>query len=151
VCLLAKPDSVGWLTLASTDPRVSPEIHMNYLSAPRDEQRLAQCLRLAWDIATTSPVAEHYEEILFPSQEVLDNEEDLSAWMRSIITTAYHAVGTCRMGPDGDDGAVVDQHLRVRGVENLWVVDASVMPDITTGLTNLTAYMLGERAAEWLT
>jgi choline dehydrogenase len=151
VCLLAKPDSVGWLTLSSTDPRVSPEIHMNYLSAPRDEQRLAQCLRLAWDIATTSPVAEHYEEILFPSQEVLDNEEDLSAWMRSIITTAYHAVGTCRMGPDGDDGAVVDQHLRVRGVENLWVVDASVMPDITTGLTNLTAYMLGERAAEWLT
>jgi choline dehydrogenase len=66
------------------------------------------------------------------------------------VTTLFHPAGTARMGPDGDAGAVVDQHCRVRGLEGLRVVDASVMPNVPRANTNLTCIMVGERVAEWM-
>lgn len=148
--VLAKPRSVGWITLASADPDVPPELHVNFLSDPSDVARLQEALRLCWDLATTSPLAEEIEEICFVDAEAMADDEKLEAYIRQMASTALHAAATCRMGPAGDPGAVVDQHLAVHGAEGLYLADASVMVNVTTGLTNLTAYMIGERLADWL-
>lgn len=148
--LLAKPRSKGWITLSSADPKVQPEIHMNFLDDPSDMERLKESVRLSWDLMTTSPMAEHIYEILFVTQTIISDDDKLEAYIRSIALTAFHASGSCRMGPAGDPAAVVDQYLAVQGTKNLWIADASVMVNVTTGLTNLTAYMIGERLADWL-
>ncbi len=149
--LVAKPRSTGWLTITSTDPHVQPEMHLAYLSDEHDLERLAAAVRLAYDLVTSPPLADHFSEILLPTAEVVADEARLRAWMMQVVATGYHASGTCRMGPDGDPGAVVDQGLHVRGTDDLYVCDASVFPNIPTGLTNMTAYLVGERLADWLT
>jgi choline dehydrogenase len=148
--LLAKPRSVGWLSLTSVDPNVNPELHLNFLSDRSDVTRLKAGIRLSWEIANSSPVADELSEILFPDAETIEDDDRLEAWMRANVSTGYHASGTCRMGTAADPGAVVAPNLSVHGAENLWVADASIMPIITTGLTNLTAYMIGERMADIL-
>lgn len=150
VALLAKPSSEGWITLSSADPRADPEIHCNYLGDQIDVQRLQWATRKMWNLATSSPLAETLDGFLFPDQATIDNDEKLEAFIRQASTCSFHATSTCRMGPDSDPEAVVDQRLAVRGVEHLWVADASVMPVVPTALTNLTAYMIGERAAALL-
>ena len=150
VSLLAKPRSIGWLTLSSPDYKVQPELHVNLSADPSDVSRLMESVRLAYDIATSSPVADEIDQILFPDAETVADDEKLEAFVRSISNTSYHGSCTCRMGPDGDPLAVVDQGLAVRGAENLWIADASVMVRVPTGLTNLTSYMIGERMAELL-
>jgi choline dehydrogenase len=148
---VAKPRSVGWLTLRSADPEVLPEIHLNFMSDPSDLTRMMEVTRLGYDIATSEAMARHVETVLFPDDATIADDQLLAEWIRASVSTGYHASGTCRMGPDGDAGAVVDQGLAVRGVTGLWVADASVMPTITTGLTNLTSFMIGERMADLLT
>jgi len=150
VALLAKPRSIGWLTLSSPDYKVQPELHVNLSSDPTDVTRLKETVRLAFEIATSSPVKDEIDEILFPDADTVNDDEKLEAFIRSISNTSYHGSCTCRIGPDGDPLAVVDQHLAVRGTENLWIADASVMVRVPTGLTNLTSYMIGERLAGWL-
>lgn len=150
VSLLAKPRSVGWMTLSSPDPKVQPELHVNMVADPSDVTRLMESVRLAYELATTSPVKEHLDSIIFPDAETVADDEKLEAFVRGIANTSYHGCGTCRMGPDGDAGAVVDQRLAVRGAQNLWIGDASVFPQVPTGLTNLSSYMIGERLGEWL-
>ena len=88
--------------------------------------------------------------MVVPGAEALRDDASLERWLLENVSTGYHAVGTCRMGPASDPLAVVGQDLRVRGVEGLYVADASIMPDITSGLTNVTAFMIGERAADLL-
>jgi choline dehydrogenase-like flavoprotein len=83
--------------------------------------------------------------------DVLADDRELDRWTRRHLATAIHLAGTARMGPDGDPGAVVDQHLRVRGVDGLRVVDTSVMPRVTSRGPAATAVMIGERAAELMT
>ena len=151
VSLLAKPRSAGWLTLSSPDYKVQPELHVNLSSDRSDVTRLMESVRLAHDIATSSPVADEIDEILFPDADTVADDEKLEAFVRSISNTSYHGSCTCRMGPDGDPLAVVDQGLAVRGAQNLWIADASVMVRVPTGLTNLTSYMIGERMADLLT
>ncbi len=77
----------------------------------------------------------------------LDDEPSLDAWLRANVTTSMHGASTCRMGPPDDGRAVVDQGLAVHGVEGLYVADASVMPELTTGAVNLTCMLIGERLA----
>lgn len=148
--LLAKPHSAGWVTLSSADPHVQPEIHVNFLSHPLDIERLKGSMRKSWDMITSSPMAEEITEICFLDAETVNDDAKLEAYIRAFASTSLHAAGTCRMGPAGDPDAVVDQYLGVHGAQNLWVADASVMVNVTTGLTNLTAFMIGERLAEWL-
>jgi choline dehydrogenase len=148
--LLAKPHSAGWVTLSSPDPKVQPEIHVNFLSHPLDIERLKGSMRKSWDMITSSPMADEIQEICFLDAETIADDAKLEAYIRAYASTSLHAAGTCRMGPAGDPEAVVDQYLGVHGAENLWIADASVMVNVTTGLTNLTAYMIGERLAEWL-
>lgn len=148
--VLGRPESTGWLVPRSADPLEAPELHMAFLSDPRDRVRLAELTRLAYDMLTTSPLADAVGEVVLPGPGAMRDDASLERWLLENVTTGFHAVGTCRMGPPGDPLAVVDQRLRVRGFENLYVADASVMPDITSGLTHLTCYMIGERFAELL-
>jgi choline dehydrogenase-like flavoprotein len=84
------------------------------------------------------------------SEETLGSDEALAAYVHATVTTQFHPCGTARMGPADDPTAVVDQHCRLRGVENLRVVDASIMPTIPRANINLTCIMIGERLADWM-
>lgn len=96
-------------------------------------------------LAATEPLSQYCGELFSPNPA-----EDWEKFARSTYTSYFHGVGTCKMGPASDPKAVVDQHLRVHGMENLWVGDASIMPTIAHANTNLTSMMIGERAAEFI-
>ena len=86
-----------------------------------------------------------------PTDEVLADDAKLDRWIREIVGTARHVSGTCRMGPDSDPTAVVDQNCRVKGIDGLWVADASIMPRIPrSGGAHATVIMIGERVVEWI-
>jgi choline dehydrogenase len=152
VCaLIGKPKSVGWLDVNSADHTAPPEIHLNFLGDDSDVERMAAVVRLSAEVMTSEPMlSEIAEKAVFPDDATLADDDALRSWMRLNLTTGFHGSGTCRMGPDGDEEAVLTQRLEVRGTENLYVGDASIMPDITTGLTNITCYMIGEKLADWL-
>lgn len=144
-CWQMRPASRGEVHLGSADVKAKPVIDPRYLSEALDRQTLVEGLRMARHLFTTSPLREQVVEETVPGAASKD-DESLLAYARSNGGTVYHGVGTCRMGQD--DGAVVDPQLRVRGVVGLRVVDASVMPAITSTNTNATVLMLAERAAE---
>jgi choline dehydrogenase len=147
---LGRPLSRGWLTISSADHREHPELHMNFLSDPRDLARVLAGARQLYHLARAEPLASLIDSIPGLDDDIVGDDSRLEAWVRKVVTTGYHGSGTCRIGPDDDPMAVVDQHLAVRGVENLWVADASINPVIPTAFTNLTAVMVGERLADWL-
>jgi choline dehydrogenase len=135
-CVL-KPRSRGQVALPSPDPTVKPFILHNYLTEPED-------LRLTMQLTQTAPLERYAQQPVFVPAS--DSDADIEAFIRATAQTIYHPVGTCRMG--SDDGAVVDPELRVRGVEALRVVDASVMPSVPRGNTNAPTIALAERAAD---
>ena len=90
------------------------------------------------------------EERIAPLDSDLVSDQSLDDWLFRNVSSSFHISGTCKMGPDTDGGAVVDQHLNVRGVEGLKVVDASVMPDVVRANTNVTTMMIAERAADFI-
>jgi len=145
---LQRPSSIGRLRLASADPAVQPLIELNYFSAPEDMRRLLEGVRLCWQAANSDELAPFIERIALPDAETVSTDEGLSDYIRRVARTTFHPVGTAKMGRDGDEMAVVDQHCHVRGVEGLQVVDASIMPNIVRCNTNLTCIMIGERAAD---
>ena len=140
----------GRLTLRSADPRDQPELEMRYMSHPDDVRRMIEGLRLSWQLMHGPELSQYTGEILAPSQEIVDDDAALEAYIRSTASTTWHVCGTCRMGRAGDPLAVVDQRARLLGIEGLRVADASIMPDIVSCNTNLTSMMIGERVAEWL-
>jgi choline dehydrogenase len=143
--VLVAPRSRGWVRLRSADTSAKPRILTNALAEPEDVAALVAGTRLAREIAATGPFAPVLGRPILP-EEGVDAEEDLVADLRRRVDLLYHPVGTCRMGSDED--AVVDPELRVRGIEGLRVVDASVMPTITSGNTNAPTIMIAERAAD---
>lgn len=144
VCNL-RPDSRGSVTPAGPDPRQAPKIAPNYLSAPRDRDVAVRAIRLTRRIMAAEPLARYAPEEIRPGLQA-ESDADLVAAAGQIGTTIFHPVGTCRMGPDPE--AVVDPQLRVNGVGRLRVVDASVMPRITSGNTNAPTVMIAEKAAD---
>ena len=143
--VLVTPKSRGWIKLRSADPADKPRILTGSLSEPEDVQALVAGMKIAREIAAAEPLAEAKGREIFPGDGV-DTEDDLAADLRRRVELLYHPVGTCKMG-SGDD-AVVDAELRVRGIGNLRVADASVMPVIPGGNTNAATIMIGERAAD---
>jgi choline dehydrogenase len=139
-----RPESRGTIRLASADPRDDPLIDPHYLEADRDVEVHVEGMRMAREIATTEPLASHATREVDPGPDV-ESDEELAAWFRENAETVYHPVGTCKMGED--EMAVVDDRLRVHGVEGLRVVDASVMPTLVGGNTNAPTYVIAERAA----
>jgi choline dehydrogenase len=146
-CVL-RPHSRGRLRLRSLRPQDPPLIEARYLSDPRDLPVLLEGVRLSRQIIRAAPFAAFRGAELFPG-ETLETTEDLAAIVRRKAETIYHPVGTCRMGSDPD--SVVDEQLRVRGVEGLRVIDASVMPRLIGGNTNAPTIMIAEKAADLLT
>ena len=147
---LERPLSRGRLSLASADPRVQPRIELNLAADPEDLRRLLEGVRLAWEVAHQSEIARHVDHVALLTEEVMSADESLETYVRATVTTQFHPCGTARMGPAGDATAVVDQHCRVRIVENLRVVDASIMPNIPRANINLTCIMIGEHVSAWL-
>jgi choline dehydrogenase len=148
VCNL-NPESRGTVQIRSPRPEDAPAIAPCYLSTDRDRRVAAQSLRLTRRIAAQPALAPYAPREIKPGVQ-FESDADLWRLAGDIGTTIFHPVGTCRMGRDGDRGAVLDARLRVRGVAGLTVADASAMPTITSGNTNAPTLMIAERAAEWL-
>lgn len=148
--VLRKQFSRGRVTLASTDPRAAPGVDLGYLSDERDYKLFADGLRGCWELMRSPKIADKGERIVGIDERVIDDEELLRGYIDRAVDTTYNAVGTARMGPEDDPGAVVDQHCAVHGVENLYVADASTMPSMVCANTNLTVVMIGERVAAML-
>ncbi|MBX6374245.1 MAG: choline dehydrogenase, partial [Acetobacteraceae bacterium] len=139
-----RPDSRGTIMARSADPFERPAIRPNYLSVPSDRMVMAAGIRAARRIFAAPAIARHSAGEILPGREV-ESDEALYAYMRQNGTTIYHPVGTCRMGED--PASVVDSRLRVRGIGGLRVIDASVMPTLTTGNTNAPTIMIAEKGA----
>jgi choline dehydrogenase len=146
VCNL-RPTSRGHVRIASPDPRAYPAIAPNYLSTEEDRRVAVDSIRLTRRIVNESKALAPYEPEEFRPGPALRTDEELVRAAGDIGTTIFHPVGTCRMGRVDDPRAVVDPQLRVRGIERLRVVDASVMPTITSGNTNTPTVMIAERGA----
>jgi choline dehydrogenase len=144
VVCIARPDSRGTIIAHSADPLARPAIRPNYLSAASDVRALLAGTAHARRIFAAPPLARHSAAETMPGADI-QSDEELTGFLREAGTNLHHPVGTCRMGED--PMAVVDSRLRVRGVEGLRVVDASVMPTVTTGNTNAPTIMIGEKGA----
>ena len=148
---LQRAESRVELTLRPGDPEGSPRLRYGYLRNETDRRGLRDGVRLAADLLRTGRFAALGAERTDLPEDVLADDRALDAWIRSRLTTAVHLCGTARMGPDGDVAAVVDQELRVRGVDGLRVVDTSVLPTAPSRGPAATAVLVGERAADLVT
>ncbi|MGW0183460.1 GMC family oxidoreductase [Nocardia sp. NPDC003345] len=142
---LIYPRSRGTIRLASADPAAAPLIDYQYFTDPHDVEVLAQGTEMIREIMASPVFGGGVKTEIHPGTSV-PNGEELRTALKQRSTSVYHGVGTCRMGVD--DRAVVDPRLKVRGIEGLRVVDASIMPSITGGNTNAPCFMIGEKAAE---
>ena len=144
-----RPESRGYVRARSADPLEKPLIQPNYLAHETDRQVIVRGIGLARRLMRTEPLAPYFVREALPGDGVRTDAETLD-FARGIGTTAFHLVGTCRMGPATDPGAVVDDRLRVRGIEALRVADASIMPLMTSANTNAATLMIGEKAADMI-
>lgn len=140
-----RPESRGYLALKSLDPTVHPLIDPDYLSAPADMETLLAGIEVARRIARAPAFDDYRGSEYWPGDEIVSRESMIAA-IRNWAETIYHPVGTCRMG--SDPRAVLDAELKVRGVEGLRVVDASVMPTLVSGNTNAPTIMIAEKASD---
>ncbi|MCA8927999.1 MAG: GMC family oxidoreductase N-terminal domain-containing protein [Alphaproteobacteria bacterium] len=140
-----RSESVGSIHVKSADPFEPPAIKFNFMSTDYDRRGTVAAIRKARELFATSPLADVVGEELAPGAHV-ESDEDLVNWICNYAETTYHPVGTCKMG--SDPMAVVDDRLRVHGLEGLRVADASIMPTLTSGNTNAPSIMIGEKCAE---
>ncbi|HEY9645699.1 MAG TPA: GMC oxidoreductase, partial [Chroococcidiopsis sp.] len=145
VASLTQPENIGDVRLRSRNPQDPPLIRLNYLQRETDVQKLVEGIKVLRRIFESSTFDEFRREELAPGLDV-QSDEAIAAYVREACDTLSHPVGTCKMGTD--PMAVVDPELRVHGVEGLRVVDASIMPTLTTGNTNAPTIMIGEKAAD---
>jgi choline dehydrogenase len=143
--VLLRPRSVGWVKLRSADPNALPLVNPNYLAHPDDIAHLREGLRVARRILAEKPLAEIVRDEILPGPQAV-GDEALDEHIRRTVKTDYHPVGTCRMGAADDPEAVVTPDLRVRGVDALRVIDASVMPKLVSANTNGPTMALADRA-----
>ncbi len=139
--------SRGWVRLATANAEDKPKVFFNYMSHPDDWTEMHACVRLTREIFAQSAFDRFRAREIQPGAGV-QTDEQIDAFVREHVESAYHPSCTCKMGTDTDPMAVVDRHLAVRGLEGLRVVDSSVMPSITTGNLNAPTIMLAEKAAD---
>jgi choline dehydrogenase len=150
-CTLGLPDGSGYVRLASADPNVQPEFNYCYLRHSNDIRRVREAVRLAAKLLESDAYKDVADYRIHPANDILASDDALDLWIRQTVGTARHVSGTCKMGPDSDPMAVVDQYCRVKGVQGLWVADASVMPRIPrSGGAHATVIMIGERVVDWV-
>lgn len=141
------PESRGRVLLASADPMADPRVETNYLSSPKDQAVMVEGLKMVRRIYDQPAFRDKWLQERIPGRQ-FETDADMLSAIRKNAGTVYHPVGTCRMG--SDERAVVDPELRVRGVQGLRVIDASVMPKITSANTNAATFMIAEKAAEMI-
>ena len=144
-----RPDSTGYVRSKSADPFVHPIIQPNYLAAESDRQVLLAGMKLARRLLGSRPLSKYYDREEFPGAQA-QSDADLLAAAKQRGTTTFHLMGTCRMAPDSDPTAVVDDQLRVRGLEGLRVVDASIMPTMPSANLNASVLMIAEKTADMI-
>ncbi len=144
-----RPDSKGYVRIKSPDAFVAPIIQPNYLAEESDRRVLLQGMKLARNLLKTKPLEPYYDHEAYPGPNVTTDSE-LLACAKERGTTTFHPSGTCRMGPATDKLAVVDDQLRVHGVQGLRVVDGSVMPTMLSANLNAACIMIGEKAADMI-
>ena len=142
-----RPESRGHVRLRSADPAEAPLVQPNYLADPRDQVVLLSALKLARRLMAAPAMAPYFAGEILPGPAVASDDELLD-FARRRGSTAYHLVGTCKMGPADDPQAVVDGELKVRGLQGLRVVDASVMPQVPSANTLAATLMVAEKAAD---
>jgi len=140
-----RPESRGSVTLASSDPTVKARVLNNFLSTDADRRALRSAFKILRSIVASAPFVPIMANELAPGTQV-QSDAEIDAFIRQTLDTVYHPVGTCRMGKD--EGAVVGLDFRVRGVEGLRIVDASVFPDLTGGNINAVVMMVAEKASD---
>jgi choline dehydrogenase len=142
-------ESQGVVCAASRDPRAEPHIDHRYFSNPRDLERIVGAAKAAVEVATVLDDSVKCE-LLLPDADTARDEDALRAHLLGFHSTDYHPSGTLRMGTDGDQMAVLDDRCRLRGIDHLYVADASVMPAIPRANINLPTMMVGERVSEFV-
>jgi choline dehydrogenase len=148
VCNL-RPESRGTIRLKSKHPKETPLIDANYLAERRDLETLVTGVRMAREILTGAAFLPYQDEEFQPGAAI-KTDAQTEQWIRAKCETGYNPVGTCKMGPGDDPLAVVDSRCRVRGLNGLRVVDASVMPTLVGGNLNAAAIMIAERVAAFM-
>ena len=143
------PKSRGHVALASANPEDAVQIHQNFFGTEKEWQIMRRGLRMARELVGSPQIRAFGGEEIAPGADK-QSDEEIDAHIRATMGTVHHPVGTCKMGAADDPEAVVDAELRVRGVEGLRVVDASVMPDLIGGATNAPVIMMAEKAADMI-
>ena len=149
-CRLEFPEGAGTLTITSSDANVQPRLDYQFLVETSDKTRLREAVRECAELFEDPGFHAVIDSRIAPTAEELASDDLLDGWIANTLSIAGHTCRTCKMGPASDPLAVVDQYCQVHGVEGLRVIDASVMPEITTANTNATTIMIGERAADFL-
>ena len=150
-CTLGVPRGSGYVRLGSSDASEQPSFNYRYLQHPEDLRRVREGIRFGARLLESEAYRDVVDFRITPSDEVLEDDEALNLYMRQTVGTARHVSGTCRMGPDSDPMSVVDQYCRVKGMQGLWVADASVVPQLLRGGgMHPTALMIGERVVDWI-
>ena len=150
-CTLGVPRGSGYVRLASADPSVQPSFNYRYLQHPEDVRRVREGIRFGARLLESEAYRDVADFRITPTDDELADDDALDLYMRRTIGTARHVSGTCRMGPDSDPLTVVDQFCRVKGMQNLWVADASVVPQLLRGGgLHPTVIMIGERVVDWI-
>jgi choline dehydrogenase len=144
-----RPESIGYVRARSVDPFVDPAIQPNYLKDPMDQRVLVKGMHWARRLLHTRALAGYFESDSLPGPEVQSDDEWLD-YARQYGSTAYHLIGTARMGPVTDRTSVVDDELRVHGLQGLRVVDASVMPSMPSANTYSSTMMIAEKASDMI-
>jgi 4-pyridoxate dehydrogenase len=147
--IMLQPESRGQVLLASGDPTRAPLIRQNFLATDRDRRTMRELIRRMREIAARAPLLSFIAEELAPGADQTSDEQ-IDAFVRRTAITLHHPVGTCKMGAASDEVAVLDQQLRVRGFENLRVIDGSSIPQIIRGPINAPIIMMAEVAADLL-
>jgi choline dehydrogenase len=142
-----RPESTGYVRARSADPFDDPIIQPNYLADPMDRRVLISGMKLARRLLHTPELAPYFDGDMLPGPQVLSDDEFLD-YARQYGSTSYHLIGTARMGPATDPSAVVDDQLRVHGMQGLRVADASIMPSMPSANTYATTMMIAEKAAD---
>jgi choline dehydrogenase-like flavoprotein len=147
VAIPCRPESRGWLRIASPDPASPPAIQPNYLATQADKDTMVAGLKVSRQIFQTEAMRRYVTEEYLPGRQAT-SDEDLLNHVRATAGTTFHQTSTCMMGPG--PMAVVDTSLLVKGMERLRVIDASIMPTVVSGNTNATAIMIGEKGADMI-
>ena len=144
---ILRSESTGNIHLKSSDPTAPPAINFNFLSAQLDRDVTLEAIRIARNVMTAPALQGIITEEISPGSS-MDDDDSLLNWVRQTAETTYHPVGTCKMGSDAM--AVVDERLRVHGIDGLRIADASIMPTLTSGNTNAPSIMIGEKCSKMM-